>query len=142
MRSRKRVALRRTCLLASVLPGIEFKAYKENRSVGIKFHGVLFFVGIVISAFSLWTLRGCGRYFQMGLYWFLAYSWPQQLGRGAFVINAVFHGLSLVLASWLIDLGLRHIINPAQSKLASVGVALVLYCVLLFALFPIKDCTL
>lgn len=110
--------------------------------MGIKFHSAVFFTGIVISAFSLWTLRGCGRYFQMGLFWFLAYSWPQQLGRGAFVINALFHGLSLVLATWLVDLVLRRIINPAQSKLTSAGVAFVLYCLLLFVLFPIRECTM
>jgi len=115
---------------------------EEDRAMGIRFHTMLFFVGLVISGVSLMTLRGCGRYFQMGLYWLLAYSLPQQLGRGAFVINGVFHGLSLVFASWLINLGLKHIISPAQSKLASASVALALYCMLLFVLFPIRECTL
>ena len=109
--------------------------------MSLKFHGLLFFVGVAISSVSLWTLRGCGRYFQMGIFWLLAYSWPQ-LGRGSFVINAIFHGLSLVLVAWLIDLGLRRAMNPAQSKLASVGIALVVYCLLLFVLFPVRECTL
>lgn len=78
----------------------------------------------------------------MGLFWFLAYSLPQQLGKGAFVINAVFHGLSLLLGTWLIDLGLRRIMNPAQSKLASAGAALVVYCLLLFVRFPIREYTM
>jgi hypothetical protein len=109
--------------------------------MSVRFHGLIFFVGVAISAASLWTLHGCGRYFQTGLYWLLVYSWPQ-LGRGAFVINAVFHGLSLVLATWLIDLGLRRVMNPSQSKMASVALALVAYCVLLFMLFPIRECTM
>jgi hypothetical protein len=62
--------------------------------------------------------------------------------RAAFAINAVFHGLSLVLAAWVIDLGLRRVMNPAQSKPTSACVALVLYCLLLFVLFPIRECAL
>lgn len=94
---------------------------------------------------GLGSLSGCGREFQMGLYWILVYSWPPRLFafmRAAFAINAVFHGLSLVLISWLIDLGLRRIINPTQSKLASAAVALVVYCLLLFVLFPMRECAL
>jgi hypothetical protein len=109
--------------------------------MGMRFHGLVFLVGVAISAMSLGNLRGCGRLFQTGLFWLLAYSWPQ-LGRGGFVINAVFHGLSLVLATWLIDLVLRRIINPGQSKLASAGVALVVYCLLLFVFFPMRECGL
>lgn len=107
-----------------------------------KSYGLLFVVGLAISGISLWTLSGCGRYFQMGLFWFLAYSWPQQLGKGAFVINAVFHGLSLVLLAWLAHLGLRRVMSPAQSKLASVGLAVAVYSLLLFVLFPIRECTM
>jgi len=107
--------------------------------MGIRFLGLVFLAGVAISAISLGTLRGCGRLFQMGLFWILAYSWPL-LGRGAFVINGAFHGLSLVLATWLFDLGLRRIIDPAQSKLASAGMALVVYCLLLFVFLPIPEC--
>jgi len=106
-----------------------------------RFYGLIFILGVVISVISLLALSGCGSYFQMGLFWFLAYSW-QQLGRGAFVISAVFHGLSLVLFTWFIDLGLRRVMTPARSKLTSAGVALVVYCLLLFVLFPMRECTI
>jgi len=112
---------------------------------GIRFYALVFLVGAVISALSLCTLTGCGRSFQTGLYWVLVYSWPQRLFafmRVAFVINTVFHGLSLVLATWLINLALTRMTNPVQSKLASVGVALVGYCLLLFVLFPMRECAL
>jgi hypothetical protein len=110
--------------------------------MGIRFQGLVFLVGVVISAISLVTSRGCGRLFETGLFWLLAYSWGPQLGRGTFVINAVFHGLSLVLLTWLIDLRLRRVTNPARSKLSSAAVALVLYCLLMFVFFPIRECTI
>jgi hypothetical protein len=109
--------------------------------MGIKFQSLVFFIGILISSISLWTLNGCGRSFQMALFWILAYSWPQ-VGRGSFLINILFHGIFLVLATWLLDVGLRRIMDPARSKFASAAVALLLYCLLLFVLFPMQECAI
>lgn len=107
----------------------------------VKFYSVVFFIGIVLSTISLATLRGCGRYFEMGLFWLLALSW-QWLGRAAFVINVMFHGFCLVFITWLTHLCLRRLMGPTQSRLASAGVGLVAYCLLLFVLFPIRECTI
>src|ERR1700730_13303433 len=104
----------------------------------MRFHGFVFLVGVAISALSLRS-AGCGRLFQTGLFWMLAYSWPQ-LGRGAFVINAVFHRLSLVLLTCRIGLGLRLVTNSIRRKVSSATVALVLYCLLLWVFFPIREC--
>lgn len=110
----------------------------------LKFHILIFIVGVALSLLSLWTLRGCGHYFETGLFWLLSYSeiLPHQLGRGGFAINTIFHGLSLVFGTWLVSLALRRVLNPAQSKLASVAAALVIYILLMFVLFPIRECTL
>jgi hypothetical protein len=109
--------------------------------MSIKFCAGLFFAGLAISGISLWTVRGCGRYFQTGLFWFLAYFLPQ-LGRGAFIVNAIFHGLSLVLMVRLVHSGLGRATSPTWSKLASTVVALIVYCLFMFVLFPIQECTI
>ena len=106
-----------------------------------RFQVAVLLVGIAISAVGLWTLRGCGSYFQTGLFWFLAYALPQ-LGKGAFIINALFHGFVLLLFTRLFHMALKRWTNPVLSGLASKGLALVAYCLLLFVLFPIRECTI
>jgi hypothetical protein len=107
---------------------------------------VAFVVGVFVSAIGMHYLNGCGHLFQTGLYLLLAYLLPHQFAAYTYlplVVNSLFHGAVFTAMIWVGNiLAARGLQGSPIAKRGLIFGILVLYCMLQFLLFPIRECAI
>ncbi len=107
---------------------------------------IAFVVGAFVSAIGIHFVNGCGHLFQAGLYLFLAYSLPHQFAAYTYlplVVNSLFHGAVFAAMIWIGNiLTVRWFQGSLIAKLGLILAMSVLYCMLQFLLFPIRECAI
>ena len=107
---------------------------------------IAFVVGVFVSVVGMRYVNGCGHLFQTGLYLMLAYSLPHQFAAYRYfplVVNSLFHGVVFTAMIWVGRILATHWLQ--DSLVAKRGVMigiLILYCMLQFLLFPIRECAI